>query len=121
MKYHPSEKGYIKLNIPSTEINKVFKMRRLHWTQSFSLWYNPLGCKYLLVESLNTKARIIHTMVLPFLCLLSLVQIKDIWQGYLDSFNVLVKGKYCSDTIYPKGNNSKYWGQMRELHSKGRK
>lgn len=34
MKYHPSEKGYIKLNIPSTEIHKVFKMRRLPRTQT---------------------------------------------------------------------------------------
>lgn len=75
---------------------------------------------------MNTKSKVLHTLVLPFLILISLIQIKEIWGDYKDDFNRLKGGKYTSDTIYPpspikgvRAINSKYWrscGELRERY-----
>lgn len=122
--YHPNKKGFYKLKVSSKEIHKIFPKRKLNILNKFTLWYNPLGCKYMLIEDYKWWVIILHTLLLPFLCILSLIDIKDIWNDYKKSFrNRLETGNYCSDVIYPKlkrqsGWNSKYWKECYKLHNK---
>lgn len=121
MNYHPNNKGFTKLKVKSKDIHKIFPKRKLSYLREFSLGYNPLGCKFMLLEDYNWKARVVYTLALPFLCLISLIDLKEIIQDYFSLFKTLEKGKYSSDTIYPKyskqrGWNSNYWSACQELY-----
>lgn len=121
--YHPAKKGFIKLNISHKDIHSIFSKRRVYWTNEFSIWYNPFGCRYLLIEDMTLKAKIIHTLAFPFVILLSIINAKEIFLDWKNSFNRLEKGKFTSDTIYPpnpltnvRSGNGKYWLKIRGLH-----
>ena len=125
MNYHPNNKGFNKLQVKSKDIHSIFPKRKLNYLREFSLWYNPLGCKFMLIEDYNWKAKVIYTLILPFLCLLSLINVKDIIQDYFSLFKTLEKGKYHSDTIYPtfknkRGHNSNYWSACYKLYENNR-
>lgn len=121
--YHPKYKGFTKLNVKSKDIKNLFKNRKFTIFEKLTLWYNPKGCTYLIVQEYHILTYILMTLLLPFFMLINLIGIKEILKSYLDNFNRLDKGKYCSDTVYPKlkresGWNSYLWKGCYNLHEK---
>lgn len=95
---NPLDHGYRKIFFTKKQHNELFSKRRIRWFDKYDYYINRdhfiMECSY------NTLFIIFATIALPFVCLLSLINIKEILKEYTRLYKQKEKGNFSMDDVY---------------------
>jgi len=94
---NPLERGYKKVKLSKKYHNKLFKGRQIKWSDKYDYYLKENN--FIMHKTKNSLYIGLATILLPFICLLSLIECFDILKEYRSLFNQKKLGKHSSDGI----------------------
>lgn len=95
---NPLNQGYRKIFFTKKQHNELFSKRQIRWFDKYDYYINEnhfiMECSY------NTLFIILATLALPFVCLLSLINTKEILKDYTRLYKQKEKGNFSADDVY---------------------
>ena len=107
-KYTAPEKiGMRKVKLSKKDHNELFKRRKRRIFDHYDYYVGE--DTFLMERTLSWFSIIIYTLILPFVCLASLIECKNTFNDWKSLFKQKEKGKHISNIIY---SNSDLFGEI---------